>query len=194
MEWLNEPPSWRDEDGELSVVTGEKTDFWRKTHYGFVRDDGHLRYRTVSGDFTARVSFFGAYEELYDQAGLMVRIDERNWLKAGIEFVDGRQMLSVVVTRDFSDWSTAPGPRGAGWIELRISRHAEAVRVEWALPGARPSYTLMRLAYLPKAEQVKVGPMCCSPQRAGFEAKFRGFSVDPPIASDLHANVAPETS
>jgi len=187
MEWLNEPPSWWKKDGELCVVTGEKTDFWRKTHYGFVRDDGHLRYRTVTGDFTAELAFSGAYEELYDQAGLMVRIDERNWLKAGIEFVDGRQMLSVVVTRDFSDWSTSPGPEGAEWIQLRVSRHGQAVRVEWALPGVRSSYTLMRLAHLPEAEETKVGPMCCSPQRAGFAATFRGFSINPPIPTDLHA-------
>lgn len=188
MEWLNEPPSWREADGELSVVTGEKTDFWRTTHYGFIRDDGHLRYRAVTGDFTARVSFLGAYRELYDQAGLMVRIDERNWLKAGIEFVDGRQMLSVVVTREFSDWSTALGPSVQEWIELRVSRHGEAMRVEWALAGSRPSYSLMRLAYLPKADPVMVGPMCCSPQRAGFEVRFREFGISPPISADLHAS------
>jgi regulation of enolase protein 1 (concanavalin A-like superfamily) len=89
---------------------------------------GHLRYRTVQGDFTAELSFSGAYRELYDQAGMMLRIDERNWLKAGIEFVDGRQMLSVVVTRDFSDWSTAPGPSGADWMGLRISAtHPQSV-------------------------------------------------------------------
>ena len=98
MKWLNEPPSWRDEDGVLSVLTGEKTDFWRTTHYDFIRDDGHLHYQDVKGDFTAELSFLGVYEELYDQAGMMVRVDERNWLKAGIEFVDKRQMLSVVVT------------------------------------------------------------------------------------------------
>jgi hypothetical protein len=76
----------------------------------------------------------------------MVRIDERNWLKAGIEFVGGRQMLSVVVTRDFSDWSTALAPAD-GWTMLRISRHGEAVRVEWSLPGPQPNWTLMRLAH-----------------------------------------------
>jgi regulation of enolase protein 1 (concanavalin A-like superfamily) len=186
MQWLNEPPSWREEDGVLSVMTGDRTDFWRHTHYGFVRDDGHLRYRTVQGDFTAEVSFSGLYRELYDQAGLMVRLDERTWLKAGIEFVDGRQMLSVVATRDFSDWSTAPGPTGAEWIRLRLSRHGSAVRVEWALPDPHPQYALMRLAYLPEAESVAVGPMCCSPQRAGFEAQFRGFDVGPAISANLH--------
>lgn len=187
-QWLNEPPSWRDEDGELSVLTADRTDFWRMTHYGFIRDDGHMRYRAVSGDFTAEVSFLGAYEELYDQAGMMVRIDERNWLKAGIEFVGGSQMLSVVVTRDFSDWSTALAPAD-GWTMLRISRHREAVRVEWSLPGPQPNWTPMRLAHLPPAPMIKVGPMCCSPQRAGFAARFRGFTLSPAVSRDLHATM-----
>jgi uncharacterized protein len=183
MEWLNEPPSWREKDGELSVLTGDKTDFWRTTHYGFVRDDGHLRFREVTGDFTAELSFLGAYEELYDQAGMMVRIDERNWLKAGIEFVGRRQMLSVVVTRDFSDWSTAVAPDGTGWVRLRITRHGEAMRVEWALTSPPSSFTLMPLAYLPAVTAVKVGPMCCSPQRVGFAAKFRDFTIAAESAS-----------
>lgn len=192
MQWLNEPPSWREQDGVLSMVTGDRTDFWRHTHYGFVRNNGHLRYRTVEGDFTAELTFSGAYRELYDQAGLMLRIDDRNWLKAGIEYVDGRQMLSVVVTRDFSDWSTAAGPSDPGWVQLRVSRHGTAVRVEWALPGSHPQYRLLRLAYLPEFPSIWVGPMCCSPQRSGFEAQFRGFEVGPAIAPDLHA--APQQS
>ena len=59
MQWLNEPPVWRDENDILLVTTGDRTDFWRETHYGFIRDDGHLRYRTVEGDFTAELSFAG---------------------------------------------------------------------------------------------------------------------------------------
>jgi regulation of enolase protein 1 (concanavalin A-like superfamily) len=187
MEWLNEPPAWSEEDSQLTVMTGERTDFWRKTHYGFIRDDGHLRYRTVTGDFTASVLFSGSYDQLYDQAGLMLRVDEKSWLKAGVELVDGRQMLSAVVTCDFSDWSAAPAPPGADWLELRVTRHGETVRVEWAIPAARPQYTLLRLARLPMGEAVKVGPMCCSPERAGFRARFRAFRVGPPISADLHA-------
>jgi len=187
MHWLNEPPSWREEDGILQVKTGDRTDFWRETHYGFIRDDGHLRFRTVEGDFTAEVMFAGDYQELYDQAGLMLRFDERNWIKAGIEFVAGRQMLSVVVTREFSDWSTAPAPTGVEWVRLRISRQASAVRVEWTAADRDSTYALMRLAYLPEAHSLNVGPMCCSPQRAGFEARFREFRVAPAVPTDLHS-------
>src|SRR5687768_13773727 len=118
MQWLNEPPEWREENGVLTVTTGPKTDFWRETHYGFTRDDGHLRYETTEGDFTASVTFRCHYRKLYDQAGLMLRLDERNWVKAGIEFVGDRQRLSVVVTRDFSDWSTMPLLTTVEWLPL----------------------------------------------------------------------------
>ena len=40
--WLNEPLDWRIKNCELNVTTGDKTDFWRHTHYGFVRDSGHF--------------------------------------------------------------------------------------------------------------------------------------------------------
>ncbi len=55
MEWYNEPPLWRAQGQTIEVTTATKTDFWRKTHYGFVRDNGHFYYRPVSGDFTATV-------------------------------------------------------------------------------------------------------------------------------------------
>ena len=84
MEWLNEPPHWRSEDDALVVTTGDKTDFWRETHYGFIRDDGHLRYTKQPGDFTAEVTVSGQYREIYDQAGLMIRLDPNNWIKAGV--------------------------------------------------------------------------------------------------------------
>ena len=57
MDWLNEPPEWREEGGELTLVTGDRTDFWRRTHYGFVRDDGHARLAAAEGDFSATVRF-----------------------------------------------------------------------------------------------------------------------------------------
>lgn len=186
MFWLNEPPAWREEDGVLSVTTGDRTDFWRETHYGFIRDDGHLRYGTATGDFTAEVEFAGDYRHLYDQAGLMLRLDERSWLKAGIEFVGG-PMLSVVVTRDTSDWSTMPLASGSDWLRLRLSRHGSAVRVEWKPAGSEDGFRMLRLAWLPAVDPVMVGPMCCSPERAGFEARFRDFYVGPAIATDLHA-------
>src|SRR5262245_48824521 len=122
MSWHNPPPSWDERDGVLIVTTAPQTDFWRKTHYGFGRDSGHFYGREWRGDFVAEVKVGGAYRDLYDQAGLMVRVDEATWLKCGIELVDGVQQASVVVTRDYSDWSVLPLTANPPAIWLRLTR------------------------------------------------------------------------
>ena len=181
MEWLNEPPQWSDEHGVLSVVTGEKTDFWRKTHYGFVHDDGHFRHAPAPDDFSASVAFRGEYAALYDQAGLMLRLDAKTWIKAGIEHVGGRRMLSVVVTRDVSDWSTMPLPGDPAWVHLRLTRIGASVHVHWAPNPDPAAFRMLRLTSFPTGP-ARVGPMCCSPQRAGFRVRFSGFAISPPAA------------
>ena len=95
MHWFNEPETWLAEGDVIRITTDAETDFWRKTHYGFIEDSGHFLYEQVTGDFVAHVKFAGAYSDLYDQAGLMVRVDATTWLKCGIEYVQGRQYASV---------------------------------------------------------------------------------------------------
>jgi uncharacterized protein len=176
LTWLNEPPTWTFENGTLEVTTDNKTDFWRITHYGFIRDDGHVYGQSVAGDFVASVKFSGDYQHRYDQAGLMLRIDEKNWLKTGIEFDDGKQKLSAVVTRDVSDWSVTPLEHSPTEVFLKLERKGTAVTTQYSFDGA--TYEMLRLAYFPEGEAT-IGMMCCSPQRAGFQATFKNFEVTP---------------
>ncbi|OWY64952.1 hypothetical protein B7486_44450 [cyanobacterium TDX16] len=76
MQWYNSPPAWSIEDGKIRVMAGAKTDFWRKTHYGFIRDNGNFYYQSVTGDFVVDVKVTGQYKTLYDHAGIMIRQDE----------------------------------------------------------------------------------------------------------------------
>ncbi len=76
--WYYEPPEWSDTPERLSVVTGFKTDFWQSTFNGFQRDNGNFYNTEVKKDFLAEVVIDGYYEELYDQAGLMLRVDALN--------------------------------------------------------------------------------------------------------------------
>jgi uncharacterized protein len=175
MQWLNEPPQWEDKDGSVRVMTRGDTDFWRVTHYGFVRHDGHFYYQEVEGDFTADVRIVGQYRELYDQAGLMLRLDEANWIKCGIELVEGVQQASVVVTREFSDWSVVALPQNPPSILLRLKRRGDGVEVFYSLDGVQ--YIMMRLAYFPTANPVQIGLMCATPKGEGFTVIFEDFKV-----------------
>jgi regulation of enolase protein 1 (concanavalin A-like superfamily) len=51
--WMNRPARWHLDDERLLVVTDNATDFWRETHCGFTRDNGHLFGRDTGGDFDA---------------------------------------------------------------------------------------------------------------------------------------------
>jgi regulation of enolase protein 1 (concanavalin A-like superfamily) len=175
--WLNPPEvASVDADG-LVFTTCADTDFWSTTHYGFVRDSGHLLGVDVGGDFTATVLVRGAYRDKYDQAGLMIRIDAANWLKCGIEFVDGVAYLSAVATTGgFSDWSVAPVPMPTA-LGIRLTRVGDSVSVEFSLDAE--AWRLARLAYLAPSSFATVGPMACSPDGAGFEVQFSEFTIGP---------------
>ena len=165
MRWLNEPARWSGDLDELTVEVEPGTDFWRTTHYGFVRDSGHFAYAEMDGE--ASVRFRGDWAAQYDQAGLMLRVDAETWIKAGIERVDGRDWLSVVVTRGLSDWSQqpAPAPDADGWWSIRAVRDGDAVQL---LAGDQP----IRLAPLTPDATVLAGPMCAAPEGPGFTARF----------------------
>jgi len=122
FQWLNPPSRWDIEQDRLSVDVSPNTDFWRKTHYGFIRDSGHFFRKQISGDFVIQVRIRGDYASLYDQGGLMLRASERYWMKCGIEYVDGTQQASVVVTNDFSDWSVTPVNTNPQEVWFRVKK------------------------------------------------------------------------
>lgn len=181
LHWLNEP-DWSTKDETLRITTRSQTDFWRTTHYGFIRDSGHVLHTAPLQDFTARVRVEGEYQALYDQAGLMVRSSPAQWVKAGVEFV-GEQQLSAVVTREFSDWNVRPVGHPEA-VELKMTRRGDTLSVQVRLPGQ--DWGLLRVAYYPPEVPAVVGVFACSPERAGFQARFSAFEVGAPEEGALY--------
>src|SRR5277367_1823175 len=128
--WPNEPADWRLENDALTVITDRSTDFWRETYYGFTRDTGHLFGCATKGDFTAELRIQAQYRELYDQAGLMVRLSSTEWIKAGIELSDGKPMASSVLTIGKSDWATAAYHGDATDFRMRVTVKAGVLRLQ----------------------------------------------------------------
>lgn len=183
MIWLNPPPGVTEGPDGLTITTGPNTDFWRETFYGFTRHSGHHLAHPVTGDFTARVTITADYQALYDQAGLMLRLSDTHWIKAGIEHTDGQPLFSTVVTNGQSDWATLPLAFPADPLTLRLTRHGSAIRVDLQQPNGL--WRMARLAHLPDGPAM-IGPMACSPERAGFTATFSHYTCGPAIPRTLH--------
>lgn len=175
MQWFNEPSQWEIKDKKLTLFATPQSDYWRIAHYGFTVDDAPFLYTTYGGEFEAKVKIAGDYRERYDQAGMMIRIDHENYIKTGIEYVDGKYNLSAVVTHHTSDWSVITLDRAVPFIWIKAVRRLDAVEIYYSYDDQ--TYTLMRIAWLQDNTPVQVGLMAASPDGQGFQASFEHFQV-----------------
>ena len=175
MQWFNEPSQWEIKDKKLTLFATPQSDYWRIAHYGFTVDDAPFLYTTYGGEFEAKVKITGDFRERYDQAGMMIRIDHENYIKTGIEYVDGKYNLSAVVTHHTSDWSVITLDRAVPFIWIKAVRRLDAVEIYYSYDDQ--TYTLMRIAWLQDNTPVQVGLMAASPDGQGFQASFEHFQV-----------------
>jgi regulation of enolase protein 1 (concanavalin A-like superfamily) len=175
MQWFNKPDKWSFEGNRLSLFVTPKTDFWRITHYGFTVDDGPFFYETVGGEFEVKVKISGDYQHRYDQMGLMIRVNEKTWIKTGVEFVDDKINISAVVTHEKSDWSVIALSHKPDALWVKAVRHPDAVEIFYSYDDI--TYTMMRLAYFPEHTPVMVGMTAASPDGTGFNALFEAFQL-----------------
>jgi uncharacterized protein len=176
MTWLNPPASEYYDAGTLTARSKGKTDFWRKTFYGYITDNGHFLYLELKGDFSFQARVNGNYSQLYDQAGLMVRLDEKRWMKCGSEFFDGKRWASVVFTHEFSDWSTMEDLSQTGAVYWRVARKKDSIEAQCSKDGEK--FMTIRQGYFPAAVPVKVGVMCAAPEGKGFDAVFDQLLIE----------------
>jgi regulation of enolase protein 1 (concanavalin A-like superfamily) len=176
--WLNPPLSTEIDGDSLIVTTRNRSDFWRHTAYGVVHDNGHALLTEFVDGQAIEVTFLLRFDTLFDQAGLMVRVDDETWIKAGVELSDGLPQLGAVVTHGNSDWSTAPVPHWAGHqVTIRASRMADAVVIR--ARREKDPWQLVRLAPLSPTAPAKAGLYCCSPEREGLQVRFTSFTTGP---------------
>lgn len=175
LQWFNEPDSWEINGSRLTMDVPAQCDYWRISHYGFTVDDGPFLYGLYGGEFEAKVKISGDYKIRFDQAGMMLRIDHENWLKAGIEFVDGKYNLSVVVTHHTSDWSVITLDKPVDFVWIKAVRRLDAVEIFYSFDDKE--YTMMRNCWMQDNIPMQVGMVAACPDGQGFKAKFDNFTV-----------------
>ena len=175
MQWFNEPAEWNINGDVFTMFVTPQTDYWRISHYGFTVDDAPFYYATYGGEFEAKVKISGEYKARFDQACMMLRIDKENYIKTGIEFVDGKYNLSAVVTHHTSDWSVIKLDKPVPYIWIKAVRRLDAIEIYYSFDDKE--YTMMRNAWMQDNTPIMVGLMGASPDGQGFNAVFEHFQV-----------------
>jgi len=135
--WTNGVPTHTFEAGGITITPTPNLDYWSKTFYEplLIKHDAQCLLTPVAADVEATftTAFTLKPRAQFDQAGIMILVDELTWVKAGIEFTDGSPRLSCVVTNDgYSDWSTQQ------WHDWDSAAQSTSIRVRVTklMPGS----------------------------------------------------------
>ena len=175
MQWFNQPKKWSIENQSLSMFVTPKSDFWRVTAYGFTVDDGPFYYALEGGEFEVKVKISGQYKTRYDHMGIMLRVNEKTWIKTGLEYVNEKITISTVVTNVRSDWSVIELSNIPKSMWIKAVRRLDSVELSYSFDDK--VYTTMRQTWFPDNTPVMVGMAAASPDGEGFDALFEDFSI-----------------
>lgn len=171
FEWYNEPENVVFRDEEIFVTAKPKTDFWQSRHHGFSKDNGHFFFTRRDGLFTFSAKWHFNKNQAYAQCGIMLRIDENNWIKAAVMYDNpARPMLGTSVTqKGYSDWAALDISPDLKEIWFKLKRAQGDYFLYFSFDGK--TYKPLRVAHLLNdMPEVKIGAYICSPNSTNFEA------------------------
>lgn len=195
-QWLNPPEVSSFTADTITITTAPGTDFWQRTFYGFRAANAPAAMIEVDHNVTLSVRVRADYQRRYDQAGIILWVDEDNWFKASVEHedADGGRLGSVLTTAGYSDWTTRDVPP-LSQVRFRLSRRGPDFRLEartaqeWeqlrifhvaALGDTDPGWASASADDIPAAP-VRLGVYACSPEDSSFTARFDELGLQPSL-------------
>ena len=117
----------------IEIITQPHTDLWQRTYYHFRNDNAPvLQFSTEKKFFSFSVKTEFASEHRFDQSGIAVYIDVENWIKASVEYEDGKiqRLGSVVPNGGYSDWASTDIDASIKVMWFRLSRRKNDFCIE----------------------------------------------------------------
>ena len=149
-----------------------KTDCWRKTYHKGVVDTAPFHWQKVTGNFRVQVKISGTFSECYHKAGIMVRLDDKNWIMTGMELYNDRLHHSTSRTIDYTDWSLAQLPHNAEKAGIWFCFKRVGTTYECYYSFDAVKWILTRLGHFTARPVLYVGVCCASPRAEDFRATF----------------------
>lgn len=176
MQWIRAPKNCTVTQDKVEIITQPFTDLWQRTYYHFRNDNAPVLQMQTSEryfSFTVKTTFDSKVR--FDQSGIAVYIDSENWLKASIEYEDGKiqRLGSVVTNNGYSDWASVDVDGSIKQTWFRLSRRGSDFCIENSADGVH--FNQMRICHMSSVKEqdsVPFGVYACSPENSSFLATF----------------------
>lgn len=179
FEWYNDPFDVFFNDKGMQVTSFEQTDFWQSIHHKTERDNGHFFFTRKHNDF----SFVACWEfdniSQFDQCGIMVRLDNRNWAKISImnENNQNPKLGTCVTQKGYSDLVIQDIAQNTNKIWYKIKRINGDYLIFYSLDGIK--FQQIRIFhFINELTEVKTGIYICSPHKKSFTATLVEMHFD----------------
>jgi len=171
FQWYNEPSNVVFEQQNVTIVAKPQTDFWQSFHHNIQKDNAHLFYKTLQGDFELIVKWCFDTAESFNQCGIAVRVDAKNWFKASVMSKSKKSPAigSCLTIGGFSDLANVSLSKMPDAIFYKLQRKDNDFICSYSLDGQ--TYIRLRQFYLRGiSSDIKAGAYIAAPQNAPFQA------------------------
>jgi hypothetical protein len=180
LKWTREPATYKVGKDEICIMTEPHTDLWQRTYYHFRNDNAPVLQIETDEKFFSFVvkTDFSESHHRFDQCGIAMYLDSENWLKASVEYENGKfqHLGSVVTNHGYSDWATTAISAEIKTMWFRFSRRESDYCIECSQDGK--DFTQMRICHMWEgAGKIRFGIYACSPEDSSFMAKFSDFAL-----------------
>jgi regulation of enolase protein 1 (concanavalin A-like superfamily) len=185
---MNAPDTFEITGNILTLIVGEKQDFFINPVDSSITNNAPFLYRKVSGDFVATALVKPGFSSVWDAAALMVYQDSTHWIKLAFEDSDatGKSIVSVV-TDGISDDANGPILHQVDSVWLRIIRKNNVYALHWSIDGN--DFRMVRIAALPDFDLVMIGLEAQCPAGQSTTHEFHYFSIEQKTVKDLRKGV-----
>lgn len=179
MKWTRAPKVSEVTADSVMIQTDPHTDLWQRTYYHFRNDIAPcLQMDTDEPYFSFTVKTAFDSKVRFDQSGIVLYLDSDNWLKASVEYEDGRiqRLGSVVTNNGYSDWASVDIDAAMKQIWFRLSRRGDDFCIECSFDGVK--FKQMRICHLFQGRNaIRFGIYACSPEESSFQAMFTDMEL-----------------
>ena len=178
FDWQNEPANVCFTESGLQITSWPVTDFWQNIDNRFAKDDGHFFFTRTDSDFVLEGKYF--FEKIIKsaQCGIMIRLDERNWIKIGLLPPNAyKPQIGVIVANKGScDWSIVDLPEKINTLWFRLKKCGHDFVAYLSTDGQK--YQVVRMTHLSfEGDELKAGAYVCSPQEESFECVLEELNL-----------------
>lgn len=176
FKWTRQPTNYRIDENSVEITTAPHTDLWQRTYYHFQNDNASVFQMETEEEFFSFVvkTDFSESHHRFDQCGIVMYLDSKNWLKGSIEYENEeyQHLGSVVTNNGYSDWATTAISADIKSMWYRFSRREDDYCIECSEDGI--NFTQMRVCHMFKGKgKIRFGIYACSPENSSFKAVFK---------------------